>query len=447
MRRAYTIPDSESLTTARDLLRKEGVLAGSSSGTLVAAALRYCREQTTPKRVVTFVCDSGNKYLSKMFNDYWMADQGLRCGPTFGDLRDLIVRRFADGGVVSIGPDDPLHIAYSRMRLYDVSQLPVLENARVVGVVTDAGNFEAPATIDASGINSLIARRAGLTRWDLNKLCLGMKYIYRVDPDVLRERMQTYWDTDGVEVDWGCTHMLVGVHPDFYCAHATGMPGKDGIVSIAFYGGLKEMVKYRINIHQRAQWYLNQATCKRLIEGGEFIYFDIHMLAAGDMAGYVPKSYLPGLLLVGDAGGFADPPINFGANVAMWQGRMAAELCAEMKEKKDYSEAMFAQYEKNWRDSFVGENDIHQFCQFWRDGSFERALYSLDDVIGGFFRGYFKNTSYPSLLLGAIPKLLMATPELTKAGGILGSAVAGVGVNKASGLLQMLQMLGVDTDK
>ena len=59
------------------LLRQEGILAGSSSGTLVAAALRYCREQTAPERVVTFVCDSGNKYLSKMFNDYWMIDQGF----------------------------------------------------------------------------------------------------------------------------------------------------------------------------------------------------------------------------------------------------------------------------------------------------------------------------------------------------------------------------------
>ena len=75
--KAYAITDKESVETARELLTKEGVLAGSSSGTLLAAALRYCREQTEPKRVVTFVCDSGNKYLSKVFNDYWLAEQGL----------------------------------------------------------------------------------------------------------------------------------------------------------------------------------------------------------------------------------------------------------------------------------------------------------------------------------------------------------------------------------
>ena len=75
--RAYTIDDAESLATARGLLRREGILAGSSSGTLVAAALRYCREQTEPKRVVTLVCDTGNKYLSKMYNDEWMAEHGF----------------------------------------------------------------------------------------------------------------------------------------------------------------------------------------------------------------------------------------------------------------------------------------------------------------------------------------------------------------------------------
>ncbi|MFM8871860.1 MAG: PLP-dependent cysteine synthase family protein, partial [Phycisphaerales bacterium] len=66
--KAYTVSDGDAFHTARELLRKEGVLAGSSVGTLLCAALRYCREQKSPKRVVTFICDSGAKYLSKMFN-------------------------------------------------------------------------------------------------------------------------------------------------------------------------------------------------------------------------------------------------------------------------------------------------------------------------------------------------------------------------------------------
>jgi cystathionine beta-synthase len=87
---------------------------------------------------VTLVCDSGNKYLSKMFNDHWMTDQGLGRSIPFGDLRDLIPRRFADGAVVSVGPDEPLAVAYKRMRLYDVSQLPVVHEGTIVGLVDES---------------------------------------------------------------------------------------------------------------------------------------------------------------------------------------------------------------------------------------------------------------------------------------------------------------------
>ena len=90
--KAYPISDAESFAAARELLRKEGLLAGSSSGTLLSAALEYCREQTEPKRVVTFACDTGNKYLSKLYNDFWMEDQGFIEREQQGDLTDLIGR-------------------------------------------------------------------------------------------------------------------------------------------------------------------------------------------------------------------------------------------------------------------------------------------------------------------------------------------------------------------
>jgi cystathionine beta-synthase len=138
VKKSYTITDGESLETARALLRAEGILAGSSSGTLIAAALKYCREQTTKKRVCTFVCDSGNKYLSKMFNDYWMLDQGFIKREARGDLRDVIGRRFADNAVVTVAPDDTLLTALARMKLYDVSQLPVMEQGRLAGIIDES---------------------------------------------------------------------------------------------------------------------------------------------------------------------------------------------------------------------------------------------------------------------------------------------------------------------
>lgn len=138
VKRAYTISDGESFATARAVLKTEGLLAGSSSGTLIAAALRYCREQSEPKRVVTFVCDSGNKYLSKMYDDRWMAEQGLLQRAAFGDLRDLIARLHDEGAVVTVGTGDTLQTAYSRMKLYDVSQVPVLDGQRCVGLLDES---------------------------------------------------------------------------------------------------------------------------------------------------------------------------------------------------------------------------------------------------------------------------------------------------------------------
>ena len=138
VKKAYAISDAESFHTARELLAKEGILGGSSTGTLLAAALRYCREQTVPKKVVVFVCDTGNKYLSKMYNDYWMLDNGFLEREQFGDLRDLILRPFAARDTVVVGPNDLLITAWQRMKLYDVSQLPVMDGDRIVGIVDES---------------------------------------------------------------------------------------------------------------------------------------------------------------------------------------------------------------------------------------------------------------------------------------------------------------------
>lgn len=138
VKKAYSISDAESFHTARELLAKEGILGGSSTGTLLAAALKYCRAQTEPKRVLVFVCDTGNKYLSKMYNDYWMLDNGFLERPQHGDLRDLILRPYSQRDTVVVGPNDLLTTAYQRMKLYDVSQLPVMDGDQLVGIVDES---------------------------------------------------------------------------------------------------------------------------------------------------------------------------------------------------------------------------------------------------------------------------------------------------------------------
>jgi cystathionine beta-synthase len=136
-KRAYSIADGESFMVARELLQKEGVLAGSSTGTLLAAALRFCREQREPKRVVTFAADTGSRYLSKLFNDFWMEDQGFIEREKYGDLRDLIGRPHGERATITVGPNDVLTTAHNRLRNAGFSQLPVMDNDQLIGIVTE----------------------------------------------------------------------------------------------------------------------------------------------------------------------------------------------------------------------------------------------------------------------------------------------------------------------
>lgn len=137
VRHAYTIDDTESFLTARTLYEQEGILGGSSTGTLVAAALRYCREQTEPRRVVALVPDTGTRYLSKVYNQNWLLDQGLVSRPVLGDLRDHVTRRYEEDQIVQVGPDDTLRTAFKRMGSHDVSFLPVLRGTELLGLVEE----------------------------------------------------------------------------------------------------------------------------------------------------------------------------------------------------------------------------------------------------------------------------------------------------------------------
>jgi cystathionine beta-synthase len=104
---------------------------------LLTAALRYCREQSEPQRVVTLVCDSGAKYLSKVFNPVYAAQEGWD-HERHGLVRDVVYSRFPEGEEVVVHPDDPLRTTFTRMRAADVSQLPVVEGDRIVGLIDES---------------------------------------------------------------------------------------------------------------------------------------------------------------------------------------------------------------------------------------------------------------------------------------------------------------------
>ena len=134
---AETVSDKEAFEVLQVLLKEEGILGGSSTGTLVAAAAKWCRKQKEHKNVVTFICDTGNKYLSKAFNKSWLHDNNLLDLEKFGDLRDLINRRADKGEMITVTSGDSLLVAYNRMRASDISQIPVINAGELLGVLDE----------------------------------------------------------------------------------------------------------------------------------------------------------------------------------------------------------------------------------------------------------------------------------------------------------------------
>jgi cystathionine beta-synthase len=131
------VGDAESFHTARALARQEGILAGGSSGTAVAAALRYARRLGTSDLVVALCPDTGRNYLSKFFDDQWLSDQQLdwKAPPpyTVGDL----LRTRGPRQMVTVGPDDTVAQAVELLQSTSISQLPVLRDGQPVGSIQE----------------------------------------------------------------------------------------------------------------------------------------------------------------------------------------------------------------------------------------------------------------------------------------------------------------------
>ena len=134
---AETVTDKEAFEVLQVLLQEEGILGGSSTGTLVAGAIKWCQKQTEPKKVVTFICDTGNKYLSKAFNKSWLHDNNLLNQEKEGNLSDLINRRADKGEMITVSPSETLLIAYNRMRSADISQIPVIQDKQLLGILDE----------------------------------------------------------------------------------------------------------------------------------------------------------------------------------------------------------------------------------------------------------------------------------------------------------------------
>jgi cystathionine beta-synthase len=132
------VSDTESFLMARRLAREEGLLVGGSAGTAVAAAIQYARRLPPGKVIVALLPDTGRNYLSKIFSDRWMQEQGfLDHAPQRISAGQVLQGKQTLSGVISIGPQEHTIEAVLLMDRYGISQLPVLEAGRVVGGLSE----------------------------------------------------------------------------------------------------------------------------------------------------------------------------------------------------------------------------------------------------------------------------------------------------------------------
>jgi cystathionine beta-synthase len=132
------ISDSESFFTARRIAREEGIMLGGSSGTALSASFKYALRCTADDVIVTLCPDTGRNYLSKMYDDLWMAQNGfMDVAPEKTTAGDLLASLGREGKLIYLLPDDSLQRAADIFRLHGISQLPVVENGKMIGAVQE----------------------------------------------------------------------------------------------------------------------------------------------------------------------------------------------------------------------------------------------------------------------------------------------------------------------
>jgi len=131
------IEDKESLLMTRALLQKEGIFAGTSSGAAVVGAMRYMSQTSNPGKVIVVLPDSGNRYLSKVFNDAWMIENSFLERQTENTIGSMIRVLHKNPKVLYVSSDEKVENVVKMMREEGISQFPVLKNDNIVGTIAE----------------------------------------------------------------------------------------------------------------------------------------------------------------------------------------------------------------------------------------------------------------------------------------------------------------------
>jgi len=164
------VDDKECFLMTRDLVRLEGLYVGGSGGAAVAGAIKYAQTTNKKQNILVLLPDSAQKYLSKIFNDDWMRENGfLETEPGLGTVRDLLQGKAAT--IVSASPSDKVRDVVGTLKALGISQLPVLENGKLKGIVAEVDLLRHLV----SGAGTLDSPIAGLIESDYATVTLETK--------------------------------------------------------------------------------------------------------------------------------------------------------------------------------------------------------------------------------------------------------------------------------
>ncbi len=133
------VTDRECFVVARELARREGILCGGSGGASVAGAVKYAELMDKPMRILAHLPDTAMRYLSKYLDDKWMRENGFAGpGPSLGKVSDLLAVRGQQSGDLHITQStETIGAVIGQMKEFGISQLPVTDSGRLVGIVTE----------------------------------------------------------------------------------------------------------------------------------------------------------------------------------------------------------------------------------------------------------------------------------------------------------------------
>ena len=133
------VSDKECFQFTRRLVREEGVFAGGSSGGVICGAIKYAEKQDKKLNIVALVCDSGSRYMSKIFDDDWMRENGF-LEDRWGDatIADILATKDSGAELYTATSGQTVADVIERMKQHGISQLPVVDDGEVIGLVNES---------------------------------------------------------------------------------------------------------------------------------------------------------------------------------------------------------------------------------------------------------------------------------------------------------------------